>query len=136
MGVSVFTEVVRPRKLAAVRRRVAIGGVAAAWRPALDQVWEFLRAHPELHTGGHNVFLYHHPANRHEPMAVDFGVEVTRHFEAAGDVRPTETPDGEVAAALHVGPYDVLEDTHDTIHAWAEARQRRFAGQSWEIYGD
>ena len=32
MGVTVFIEFVRPRKLAAVRRRVAIGGVAAAWR--------------------------------------------------------------------------------------------------------
>jgi len=136
MGVSVFTEVVLPRKLAAVRRRVAIDGVAGAWRPALDQVWEFLRFHPGLRTDGHNVFLYHHPASHHEPMDVDFGVEVTRDFEAAGDVRPTETPAGEVAAAVHVGSYDLLKDAHDAVRAWAEAHQRRFAGQSWEIYGD
>ena len=71
-------------KLAAVRRHVAIGGVATAWRPALDKVWEFLRTHADLRTDGHNVFLYHHPARRDLPMEVDFGVEVVRAFESAG----------------------------------------------------
>ena len=66
---------------------------------------------------------------------VDFGVEVTRAFESAGEVYATETPAGMVAVAVHVGAYDRIKETHDAIHAWCEASNRAFAGKSWEIYG-
>ena len=123
-------------KLAAVRRHVAIGEIGAAWKPALDKVWEFLRSQPGLRTDGHNVFLYHHPARRDQPMDVDFGVEVAREFEPAGEVYGTETPAGTAAVAVHVGPYDRIKEAHDAIHAWRAANDREFAGKSWEIYGD
>jgi effector-binding domain-containing protein len=132
----VSAEVVPARLLAAVRRQVRIGEVGAAWRPALDQVWAFLRHNSGLRTDGHNVFLYHHPASREMPMNVDFGVQVTRSFERSGEVCPTATPAGEVAAAVHVGPYDQMRETHDAIHAWAADNNMTFAGKSWEIYGD
>jgi hypothetical protein len=74
--------------------------VGAAWRPALDKVWDFLRTKPGLRTDGHNVFLYHHPARRDLPMDVDFGVEVVRAFEPEGEVHATETPAGEAAVAV------------------------------------
>jgi len=135
-SVKVTVRTVSARKLAAVRRSVKIGAVATAWRPALDQVWAFLRTHPGLRTDGHNVFVYHHPASRDAPMDVDFGVEVIRPFEREGDVVPTETPAGEVAMAVHVGGYDQLRRTHDAIHAWRAEADRTFAGTSWEIYGD
>src|SRR6266436_1064209 len=136
MGALVSVQFVQPRKLAAVRRHVAIGGVGSIWRPALDQVWKFLGSKPGLRTDGHNVFLYHHPPHRNAPMNVDFGVEVTRRFETSGEVYATETPAGEAATAVHIGGYDRLNEAHDAIHAWAGAHQRVFAGQSWEIYGD
>jgi effector-binding domain-containing protein len=136
MSVPVSVVTVASHQLAAVRRRVAIGGVGAAWKPALDQVWEFLRTQPGLRTGGHNVFLYHHPERRDLPMEVDFGVEVTRAFQPAGDVHATETPAGLVAMAVHVGPYEGMKATHDAIHAWRAANNRTFAGKSWETYGD
>ena len=132
----VHVETVRPRILAAVRRDVRIGEVAGAWKPALDQVWAFLRTQPGLRDDGHNVFLYRHPARRDLPMAVDFGVEVTRTFAPAGEVRPVETPAGAAAAAVHRGGYDRLKETHDTIHAWVAANRRAIGGYSWEIYGD
>lgn len=136
MAVSVLVQVVSPRILAAVSRKVAIGGVGAVWRPALDQVWAFLHTHPGLRTDGHNVFLYHHPAQRGDPMDVDFGVEVVREFGPLGEIKPVKTPAGEVATATHIGLYDRLGQTHDAIHAWAAANDRVFAGKSWEIYGD
>lgn len=134
--VDVSTRDVLARTLAAVRRRVKVGEVGSNWRPALDQVWSFLRSHPGLRDEGHNVFVYHHPSIRNAPMEVDFGVEVTRAFEAAGEVRPASTPAGRVAAAVHVGAYDRLHETHAAIHAWRERMERSFAGTSWEIYGD
>jgi DNA gyrase inhibitor GyrI len=136
MAVVVSVRQVNVRMLAAVRRQVRLGEVGSAWKPALDQVWAFLRNQPGLRTDGHNVFLYHHPSQRSAPMTVDFGVEVTRTFAPSGEVRPAETPAGEVAMAVHVGGYERLKETHDAIHAWAAASRRTFAGQSWEIYGD
>ena len=70
------------------------------------------------------------------PMEVDFGVEVVRSFVSSGEVYLTETPAGRVAAALHVGPYEHIGETHEAIHTWAAANHQNFAGKSWEIYGD
>jgi effector-binding domain-containing protein len=136
MSCEIVVESVTARPLAAVRRRIRIGEVSSTWRPPLDQVWAFLRRHPGLRRDGHNIFLYHHPARREDPMDVDFGVEVTGPFESEGEVAFTETPAGTVASAVHVGPYDMLREAHDAIHAWSVAEGRSFAGASWEIYGD
>lgn len=133
---NITVETVPARHLAAVRRHIRIPEIRHAWKPALDQVWDFLRKNPGLRTDGHNIFLYHHPAHRDDPMNIDFGVEVIRSFESSGEVIPAEVPSGEVATALHIGPYDRIGETHDAIHAWAAANHRTFAGQSWEIYSD
>jgi effector-binding domain-containing protein len=136
MGINVSVETVSARTLAAVRCTVRIDQIGVARRPALDQVGQFLSRNPELRGDGHNVFLYHHPANMQSPMDVDFGVQVTRSFSKEGEVFATETPAGKVATALHAGPYERLGETHGAIHAWAAANKMTFAGKSWEIYGD
>lgn len=133
---SVTVQKVQARKLAAVRRSVTVGSIGTVWRPALDEVWEFLRANPGLRTDGHNIFLYHHPASPADPVDVDFGVEVIRAFDQVGEVGPAETPAGEVAQAVHVGGYDQLHRAHDAIQEWQAAEGATFAGTSWEIYGD
>ena len=69
-------------------------------------------------------------------MDVDFGVEIVREFETAGEVKPVWTPAGEVAVAVHVGPYDKMHSTHQALHAWMKEKSRSSAGWSWEIYGD
>jgi effector-binding domain-containing protein len=134
--VSVNVQTVHPRKLAAVRCEVAPGAIGSAWRTALDKVWEFIRSQPGLRTDGHNIFLYHHPKQPSASIRCDFGVEVTRTFEPAGDVYATETPGGEAAVAVHRGPYTRLNETHDAIGTWMAANKRKSAGHSWEIYGD
>jgi hypothetical protein len=57
MPVSVKIQLVHPRKLAAVRREVPAGGVAAAWGPALGKIWPFIRSQPGLWTNGHKTFF-------------------------------------------------------------------------------
>jgi effector-binding domain-containing protein len=136
MPVSVSIQTVHPRKLAAVRRDVAPGAVGSAWGPALDKVWEFIRSQPGLRTDGHNIFLYHHATQPGAPILCDFGVEVTRTFETAGEVYGTETQGGEAAVAVHSGPYNRLNEAHDAIRKWMAANRRESAGHSWEIYGD
>ena len=136
MNYQVVTKTVRSRPLAAVRRRVRIGGVAGAWKPALDLVWEFLRCHEGLRTDGHNCFLYHHAAPGEAAMDVDFGVQVIRSFPDAGEVVCTETPAGEVAVTTHIGSYGKLAGAHEAIHSWRAANGRTFGACSWEVYGD
>jgi effector-binding domain-containing protein len=136
MPVSVNVQTVYPRRLAAVRREVAPGAVGSAWRPALDKVWEFIRSQPGLRTDGHNIFVYHHPTQPGAPLRCEFGVEVTRTFDTAGEVYATETPAGEAAVAVHRGPYDRMNEAQDEIRRWMAANERQSAGQSWEIYGD
>lgn len=136
MTYEVVTELAVARPLAAVRRRVLVGQVGTAWRPALDQVWAFLRRNDGLRTDGHNIFVYYHPPRPDVPMDVDFGVEVARSFEGEGEITFTHTPAGEVATTLHVGSYDTLNLAHDAIHSWCTANGRVIGGASWEIYGD
>ena len=91
MPVSVNVQTVHPRKLAAVRSEVPPGAVGAAWGLALGKVWPVIRSQPGLWTNGHNIFLYHHPAQPGAPILCDFGVEVTRTFETPGDPADSET---------------------------------------------
>jgi len=98
-------------------------------------VWAFFKANSGLRPG-HNLFLYHHAERPNEAMDIDFGVQVARRFEREGDVRCIETPAGEVARTVHVGPYDRLGDAHNAIHAWCAANNPPIARASWEIYGD
>jgi effector-binding domain-containing protein len=136
MAHSVGVQTVHPRKLAAVRREIAPGAVGSAWGAALGKVWEFIRSQPGLWTDGHNIFLYQHPKVAGAPMICDFGVEVSRGFEAVGEVYATETPGGEAAVAVHRGPYNRLTEAYNAIDRWIAANGRESAGWSWEIYGD
>ena len=136
MSISVNVQTVHPRTLAAVRREVAPGSVGSAWGPAVGKVWDFIRSQPGLWTDGHNVFVYHDPMQPGGPLRCDFGVEVTRTFEAAGEVHSTETPGGEAAVAVHRGAYDRMHEAYDAIDRWMTANGRESAGHTWEIYGD
>lgn len=136
MPLLVKVQTVHARKLAAVRREVPPNAVDAAWGPALGKVWPFIRSNPGLWTNGHNIFLYHHPAQPGAPILCEFGVEVSRTLETAGEVDATETPAGEAAVAVHCGSYNRMNEAHDAIRKWMAANRRESAGHSWEIYGD
>jgi effector-binding domain-containing protein len=135
MQYDVVVETVQAELMAAVRITIPISGIARAWKPALDQVWAFLRENDRL-GHGHKLFLYHHADSRDLPMDIDFGVQVARSFAGVGGVRCVATPAGDVARTVHTGPYERLHGAHEAIHAWCAANKRKPAGVSWEIYGD
>ncbi|MFH8252617.1 GyrI-like domain-containing protein [Microbacterium sp. B2969] len=135
MPTAVEVQTVRPRILAAVRREIPSSEIGATWKPALDLVWDFLRQHPGIRTDGHNIFVYSAGA-RPGSMVCDFGVEVARTFEPEGEVRTIETPGGDVAVAVHRGPYTELSKTYQAIEEWMRAHRRETAGYVWEIYAD
>ena len=138
MTYTVTVERVAAQPLAAVRDRMPARDIPGRFRHSLDKVWLYLRAHPGLWTGGHNVFLYRQDMDATGAMTIDFGVQVTRTFEekGEGDVRCVMTPEGEVASTVHVGAYAGLKAAHEAVHAWVAANGRRVGDWSWEIYGD
>jgi len=135
MPYEIAVETAQARLIAAVRVTARSAEISGVWKPALDQVWAFLEENRDLRPG-HNFFLYHHPERRNDPMNIDFGVQVSRRFEPQGNIQCIDTPAGEVAMTLHVGPYDRLGEAHAAVHEWCAAHNRNIAGASWEIYGD
>jgi len=135
MAYEVRTETFRPESIAAVRASCTIPEIPTAWKPALDQVWAFLKRRPEL-KAGHNFFLYHHPTNRTDPMQIDFGVQVSAPFKDDGAVRCLTSPGGLTATTSLVGPYSRMPEAHRAIHEWCSANNKRIGGASWEVYGD
>jgi DNA gyrase inhibitor GyrI len=69
-------------------------------------------------------------SSRARPILCDFGVEVTRTFETAGEVYATETPSGEAAVAARRGPYNRMHEAYTAIDQWIAANRRESAGHS------
>jgi len=59
MKYDVVVETAQAGLVAAVRATVPLGDIARAWKPALDQVWAFLKTKSGELDPGHNLFLYH-----------------------------------------------------------------------------
>jgi effector-binding domain-containing protein len=135
MAYEIVVETAPAVPIAAVRRRLRPAELSTAWRPALDQVWTFLRQRDGLWRGGHNIFVYQ-AVPRGDALEVAFGVEVAGPFDSDGEVQLARTPAGTVASTLHVGPIDGLGAAYAAIEAWRSAAGRTFAGTWWETYGD
>jgi effector-binding domain-containing protein len=117
-------------RMAAVRERVTPADIGSRYGPALDQVWQFVRA--AGFTTGHNVFLY----DDGKPGIIEFGVQVDTDFADGDVVVCSETPAGTIATTTHVGPYDELGAAHTAVRAWSRDEGHAIAGPFWEIYGD
>lgn len=130
----VALETVTSQLLAAVKDRVQIKDIPTAWEPALYQVKAFLAERPDLGGDGRQVFLYHHPTQRDQPMEIAFGIEVPKTFDNAGAVKCVSTPEGQVAVATHLGQLNGLPQTHMAIHQWCAANGHGIGGYSWETY--
>lgn len=90
MRYEITTTEVSPQLIAAARARVARGTIGQVFGQSLDKVWEFLRRHPGLRNGGHNLFLYDHAGSDSEFLLVDFGVPPSRGACSPPRVVPAE----------------------------------------------
>jgi effector-binding domain-containing protein len=95
----------------------------------LDQVWPALRAQGAR--TGHNVVVYFG-----SPFQLAAGVEVTGQFEPTEVVQPLSTPAGEAVTTANWGEYGEMHGAYSAIERWCTVNKRRFAGTSWEVYGD
>jgi effector-binding domain-containing protein len=100
------------------------------WSRLLDDVYTFVREGGATQ-GGHNIMLY-----RDDVPNVEVGVQVTGPFTPGGRVVPSALPAGQVATAVHRGPYANLDAAHRAVRAWCAAHGHELTGTRWEIYGD
>jgi effector-binding domain-containing protein len=126
---------VAPRPTAVVAKATTWNEFPRLWGSLLDEVYEFVRARPELSTGTgseqwQNVMLY-----RDQRPDVEVGVLVSGPFQPEGSVILSALPAGEVATATHRGDYSKLGVTHEAVRAYSASHGRELAGPRWEIYG-
>ena len=135
MAYEVAIETVAAEPMAAVSAAARQPDLPRVIPPALDKVYAVLRAgdHGPL---GCNVVLYQPAADGGRAMELRVGVRLSRPFAEDGEVRPCETPAGEVAHVVYWGPYNQMYPAHEAAQAGAMREGRRLTGVSWEVYGD
>lgn len=70
-------------------------------------------------------------------MVFDFDVQVAHNFTPESRVRSVQTPAGQVARALHVGPVAQLSSAHTAIHHdWCRVNGHRMGAASQETCGN
>ena len=62
------------------------------------------------------------------------GFPVAAAITASGDVVASRLPAGQVVEAVHVGPYDTLEQTYREVEAWIAEQGLRGTDVMWESY--
>jgi effector-binding domain-containing protein len=99
------------------------------WTVLLDEVWACLRA-GGVQRGCPNIMFY-----RDDVPHVEVGVELRQPCPLTGRVVASTLPAGQVAMAVHRGPYAGLAAAHRAVLDWCAAQERQPTGSRWEVYG-
>jgi effector-binding domain-containing protein len=117
------------RPLAVVRRRAQPQELKKVVPEACGLVWSVLRSQQVAGAGRHVAVYLDGEIN------VEVGVELDAPFAGCGEVVPSNTPAGTVAATTHHGPYQLLGHAHEAIRRWCANKGHTPAGPNWEVYG-
>jgi effector-binding domain-containing protein len=140
MPYDVQVKQVRPRPIAAARRRATARDLGRCIGECFDAVYDFL-THAPVRQAGHNIVLYWNAPDGNllateEGVPIEAGVQVAAAFEDTGNVVCSATPGGTVATVVHRGPYEQLPQAHAALLRWCREHNRAVAGPNWEVYGD
>lgn len=115
----------------AVRGRSAVGDLPAFFGHAYGAVMRYLAELGEAAAGPPYAAYY---SMDMRDLDVEAGFPVARPLPGRGEVLARELPAGEVATALHVGPYDRVEQTYNALSAWVSEQGLVPAGEAYEQY--
>jgi effector-binding domain-containing protein len=76
--------------------------------------------------------LYHAFAPDH--IELEGGIPLTEAIEGEGDIVGSELPEGKAATAWHIGHYDSLKETYQTMEKWMKENGIEPSFPCWEIY--
>jgi effector-binding domain-containing protein len=125
-------QVLQPRIVASVRRRVRWQEIGQLILPMYDEVYAFLNARG-ISGRAQNVALYHDAGA--EGAELEVGVQLSERFTPSGAVACSETPGGMAGHTVHFGEYHLLGQAHEAVIQWLEA-QGKPPGLGLEVYGD
>ena len=119
--------------MALVSARVALGGLPAFFGRAATAVEQAVQEAGGVVTGP-LVGWFHPMPGAAAAVSAGFAVRGVPFGSLAPDVEVVRRPGGLTAVALHVGPYDTLEQTHRELGVWITGRQLDVAEDWWEEY--
>ena len=67
-------------------------------------------------------------------MTMETGTPLAAPAPGVGEIEAITLPGGPAAVAVHMGPYDKLQDTYAAMERWMQQQGVRAAGAPWESY--
>lgn len=67
-------------------------------------------------------------------LDVEFGFPVSKNLNGRGDIQASETPSGESASCVHVGPYNDVEAAYNALFQWIKDNGYEPTGVTYEVY--
>ena len=67
-------------------------------------------------------------------MTMETGMPLASPAPGVGEIEAITLPGGPAAVAVHMGPYDKLQDTYAAMERWMQEHGVRAAGAPWESY--
>ncbi|GAB4200937.1 MAG: hypothetical protein Tsb002_37280 [Wenzhouxiangellaceae bacterium] len=67
-------------------------------------------------------------------VTIEAGLPVAAAATGEGEIHGGVLSAGEVAATIHVGPYETLNQAYSALEAWFADQQRQPGGDPWEVY--
>ena len=123
--------VLEPQEAIAVRGDVAIADLPEFFERAFADAVE-AAAHCGVEITGPPFGFY--PEMPTETVAVEAGFPVAARATSDGNAHRLVLPGGRVVRAMHVGPYDTMEQTYDELQSWMTGHELEPATSMWETY--
>lgn len=121
----------QPQHALVVKRRVARSEIAATIAESLGKTFPYA-----LQNG---LAIAGRPFVRYSDvgpglMTMETGTPLAAPAPGVGDIEAITLPGGPAAVAVHMGPYDKLQDTYAAMERWMQEQGVRAAGAPWESY--
>ncbi|GEM_PF-6016199 len=134
MEYEIRTERAAAMQFAAVRDRATFADLSEKILRHVGTVIQSLRA-ADIPFGRCIVLYGDHEDKTPAGFAIAVGWEVDVPFtDASAGISTIQTPAGEVASTVHIGPYSDLHKAHAAIHRWCEQQGLRRMVANWEVY--
>jgi AraC family transcriptional regulator len=122
---------IQPQPALVVKRRIARTEIAATIAEGLGKTYPYA-----LQNG---LAIAGRPFARYSDvgpglMTIEVGTPLATAAAGVGDIEAVTLPGGPAAVAVHMGPYDTLQQTYAAIERWMEQQGVRPGGAPWESY--
>jgi AraC family transcriptional regulator len=121
----------QPQPALIVKRRVARAEIAATIAEGLGKTYPYA-----LQNG---LAIAGRPFVRYSDvgpglMTMEVGTPLAAAAAGVGDIEAITLPGGPAAVAVHMGPYDKLQETYAAIERWMQQQGVKPGGAPWESY--